>query len=244
MLREISGGISSQARDRLRDLREALQARRRESEGRQTRHGLLPPEIEHIIDHAAGAIDDTMTAARSLSLAVFPELTDARLALLPLERYFAAEDGGRLFRHHIYRAARIAGARSGPAAAGLVRETVLHDAFIAARRQCGRALAALRMPGPAEARATSAAEICAVLMHEIVAPATAAAPGMRVGCYAPGLLASAWASVDGRPYVPQTLELAMLAVGARQERLAAAAAADDPVEALSALFESMLLHLA
>jgi len=244
MPREISVGISSQARDRLRDLRDRVQARRRAEEG-GLRHARLPPGVEGLIGHAAGMLDDTMIAARSLSHSLFPELSDEHLAMLPLDRYFGPEGGERRFRHDMYRAARIAGARIGPEAAALVREGVLSDAYPDTRRRCAESIAMLASTA-CEDRAGEAARLAAALLGTILAaPAGAArdAVGIRAGCYAPGLLASAWSSVDGSAYEPQTLELAMLAVGARRERLAAAAASGDSARDLAAAFRSMLLHL-
>ncbi|MCR4267999.1 hypothetical protein [Nitratireductor sp. ZSWI3] len=267
MLRDASLDVAVHLKDRLRDMRDFLRTQRR---------GLLaerPPQrppfqMEALLGHAVGVVDDTLTLAESVSRAVLPGRQDGEPAVWPLTAYFTPDPirGERAFRRHMYRTAKALAATVEDGAAPPIRETTFAAAHAALRRRHGHTLVTLASAAP-EARPRVAAVLLAALLQEMCAqaldhddfgstalsgarrdageapvPAVAGRRAACIRCFAPGLLASGLALSNDLP-AADLFEIAGLAVAARSERMAAALRADRSIADLAGLFESLLMHL-
>lgn len=255
MLREISEEVRVNLKDRLREARQQIRRHRHDSSASRSRPPFPFGEIEGLLGHAVSAFDDAMTMAETLA----PRRLGGRAgtaAAQPFEVYFPARDalaGERAFRRDLYGLAKAvtAGRRVQGAGVSEASLAAVHATF--AREQAG-ALADLGDAAAWTDRIALVASLSAALLMELLrqqplrfAMPGAGAPGgraMATSCLAPVALACGIATMEaGKPAEPDLLEIAMLAVDARVERIHAALDGKDAQGDLTALFAALLAHL-
>jgi hypothetical protein len=253
-------------KDRLRDLRSIVRQHRHDTPaGVNTMKAKDQPfpvrQIEGFLGHAASAFDDVMTLAETLAPpvgAVKTPVTGPR----PQQAYFPARadarlEGERAFRRDLYRLARLALDRKG-----LRDVRILEGDFAAVHefleKNDAELIALLHGEADEEERVSTVARLTASLFvqlarQEPVKPA-AAIPGAEgasdidrdaaLAALAVIAIAAGLATLDmeGAP-APELMEIAILAVDARGDRIRAALDGENPLGELTALFESLLTHL-
>ncbi|QKC94658.1 hypothetical protein [Mesorhizobium sp. NZP2298] len=263
MLRQISEDVRVNLKDRLREVRDIIRQSRHDGSGdasvlrEATSH--LPPfpgkGIEGLLSHAASAVDDALSIAESFVPHERPIKVDGT-TVKGLGTYFPAGNeerqlsAERLFRRDMYYLAKAV-------LAGLKIENArIHEADFAAahaamRKRHADLLAALAAPG---AGLPAIAATCAALLVELLgqrpvrfgeaAPEMARERALDISCLAPVVLACGLATTgrDGAPE-PDMLEIAILAVDIRHDRILQACAKASPVDELTPVFATLLAHL-
>jgi hypothetical protein len=267
MLRELSEDVRILVKDRLRDFRSIVRQRRHDSapagqKPAPARDQQFPMrEIEGLLGHAASAFDDVLTLAESLA----PGRSAVRASVAgpqPLQSYFRARgesklDGERAFRRDLYRLAKLV-LEQNRLHGFRIRESdfaAVHDALEG--RDAGL-VARLHTEQDRDERVLLVAALSSSLFVELIRrrPITLAvadsdaqepddpARAVVVNCLAAIAIACGLATLDmeGAP-APELMEIAILAVDARGDRIQAALDSDDQVNELTPLFAGLLTHL-
>ncbi|WP_295809228.1 hypothetical protein [uncultured Nitratireductor sp.] len=238
-------------KDRLRDMRDFLRAHRYERRATASTDKHFG-DIEKLLGRAVSVVDDTLTLAESASRTVLPDRRNHELVLRPLTGYFTDfTEGERAFRRHMYRAAKALADTLQERDPPHIRETAFAGAYETLRQRQGHIVLALKKASGHETLRPLVAGLLAHLLQEICRnalsdPATPPTAQNAVTCisvFAPGLLASALALFDDSLPAPDLLDIATLAIAAREERMARSLKADQPITDLTAIFESLLTHL-
>jgi hypothetical protein len=255
MLREISEEVRVNLKDRLREARQSIRRRRHDvpSAATQTRPPFPFSEIEGLLGHAVSAFDDVMTMAETLA----PRRLGGRAgaaAAQPFGAYFPAKDllsGERAFRRDLYTLAKtvLAARRLNGARVSEASFAAVHAGF--AKEQAGP-LAELAQTAAWTDRVALVASLSAALLVELIRhqplrfeeKTGESGRDAAVACLAPVALTCGLATMEaGKPPEADLLEIAMLAVDARIERIQAAFAGKDAQGDLTALFATLLAHL-
>lgn len=259
MLREISEEVRVNLKDRLREARQSIRRHRHDAPD-ATHIGASFPlgGIEGLLGHAASAFDDVVTMAETLA----PRRLSGRssgMAAQSFGVYFPPHDllgGERAFRRDLYAmtkavlaSRRIDGAR--------VAETALASVHAGFARQQAGPLAELHRSEGWTDRIAVTARLTASLLCDLMrqpplrfddaAEKTAVSKDERdalARCLAPVALACGLATMEaGQRTESDMLEISMLAVDARFERIQAALAGSDAEGDLTTLFAVLLAHL-
>lgn len=262
MAREFSEDVRIRVKDGLRELRSIVRQHRHDhtspvsTSGDGNREQPFPVrEIEGLLGHAISAFDDAMTVAERLA----PRRDPARLGApgpQPLQSYFrnrdeARLDGARAFRRDLYRLAKLA-LEQKQFSDFRVREidfAMVHEAL--EKREAER-ITLLRSETTAEEREILVAGLTASLFLQLERqrPIRLAAhdSGQEAGAVVSVLAAIAIAcglatlNLEGAP-ASELMEIAILAVDVRADRIHASMASDDAQAALTGLFATLLAHL-
>lgn len=256
MLREISEEVRVNIKDRLREVRHAIRQHRHDSGARlraNTRAPFPLNGIEGLLSHAASAFDDAMTMAETLVPRGRIGGRSAIAAPRPFGTYFATRDrlaGERAFRRDLYALTK------GALAARRFEGVRIHESSFAAihaamARNEADALAELARDRAWTERVAlvaglSASLLLELLRHEPLRSGEAAAPDRPtvVACLAPVALACGLATMEANePPQSDLLEIAMLAIDARLDRVLDALGSDDPRRELTAILAALLAHL-
>jgi len=244
-LHELPNEAAANVKDRLRDLRDFIRARRHD---RLDTHGLRGPagQLEEFLGHAASMVDDTLTLAESVSTTILPLRERENASPRALTVYFPGEtmswSGERAFRRDMY-----ALAKRSSIAFGLEGQPIRESAFSAAHSAMRRSHAPLleQLSHPSRERLRFVAEAAATLTLELRKAVGAEIPIRDfVQRYVPGLLGSALATLD--PEIagePEFFQLVLLATEAREDRITRALG-ESSSAALTDLFAALLMHLA
>ncbi|OQM77290.1 hypothetical protein [Manganibacter manganicus] len=266
MLREISEEVRVNLKDRLRDVRHVVRQHRHDSpaversgETARARPFFPRREIEGLLGHAISAFDDAMGLAQTLVPRTHSGNTHRPKGFAA---YFPADgqsglDAERAFRRDMYSLTRMMLARRK-----LVNVRVHEADFVAihaAMRRRHQPLLAMQDADMGWAEKVSlAAELSAALLGEFLthrplrtAPAALSSPmadeiarNDAVACLAPVALACGLASVDpDGNEAPDLIDMAVLAIDARSERVVQACDSADPQSELTVLFAMLLTHL-
>lgn len=267
MLRELSEDVRIRVKDRLRDFRSIVRQHRHDhASGKpaaaDAKEQPFPiREIEGFLGHAVSAFDDVMSLAESL--APRNSLGGAPVAgPQPLQSYFRAMgeshlDGERAFRRDLYRLAKL-----------VLQQKSLNDFRIsesdfaavhgALEKRDAALIARLHAETDRDERVSLVAALSSSLFVELVrqepielpAPEAADEDAIDVGrtiaanCLAAIAIACGLATLDMEGAAgPELMEIAVLAVDARADRIQAALGKDDQVNQLTPLFASLLTHL-
>jgi hypothetical protein len=265
MLRELSEDVRIRVKDRLRDFRSIVRQHRHD-------HAPVKPasaeakdqpfpvrEIEGLLGHAVSAFDDVMSLAES-----FAPHRSAGVAVSgpqPLQTYFRAEgeshlDGERAFRRDLYRLAKL-----------VLEQKKLNDFRIregdfaavhgALEKRDAPLIARLHAEIDRDERVSLVAALSSSLFVELVRqkPIKLQAPEgheqpidsgnmIAVNCLAAIAIACGLATLDMEGAAgPELMEIAVLAVDARADRIHAALGSDDKANQLTPLFAGLLTHL-
>lgn len=266
MLRELSEDVRILVKDRLREFRSAVRQHRHDhaqvgEKAPDLRDQQFPiREIEGLLGHAASAFDDVMTLAESLA----PGGGRKRSPVAgpqPLQSYFRAQgdsrlDGQRAFRRDLYRLAKLV-LEQKKLHDFRIRETdfaAVHDAL---EERDAELIARLHSEQNSDERVSLVAALSSSLFVELVRrqPITLPAAGSDeepadagrdtiVNCLAAIAIACGLATLDmeGAP-ARELMEIAILAVDARGDRIRAALDSDDRANELTPLFANLLTHL-
>ncbi|HEY6630752.1 MAG TPA: hypothetical protein VIZ90_04800 [Rhizobiaceae bacterium] len=267
MLRELSEDVRILVKDRLRDLRTIVRQHRHDNApGRPTpadaREQPFPiREIEGFLGHAASAFDDVMSLAESL--APRNSLGGAPVAgPQPLQSYFRAAgdspiDGERAFRRDLYRLAKLVllQKKLNDFRIGESEFAAVHGAL---EKRDAALIARLHAQTGRDERVSLVAALSSSLFVELVRrqpiklPAPASdeqdaidlGPTIATNCLASIAIACGLATLDMEGAAgPELMEIAVLAVDARADRIRAALDSGDQVQKLTPLFASLLTHL-
>lgn len=255
MLRELSEDMRIRVKDGLRDLRSIVRNRRHDnaSPAPQSAEAKKFPirEIEGFLGHAASAFDDVMTLTEQLA----PQrgAADRASGPKPLQSYFpkAGEiDGERAFRRDLYHLVKLAlvEQRLGDFR---MREIDLASVHGALEKSEAGAIAELQVEFDAEERRMLVARLTAALFLQLRRQAPIRLPDgavergdVAVNVFAAIAIACGLATLDmeGAP-AAELMEIAVLAVEARGDRIRAAANDKDARNELTLLFAGLLAHL-
>lgn len=266
MFREISEEVRVNLKDRLRDMRHIM--RQHQHGGSSSisvqrgadRESPLPfpiREIEGLLGHAASAFNDAMTIAETL---VPHELAGRAKAAKGFAIYFRegsehpSLSGERAFRRDMYHLIMTVLAKKNIATAR-VHEAGLAAIHASTRKRHGDLLEALgRETGETEklalvARLSSALLIECLGHNPLRLDVPAARPidlnrSMEISCLAPVALACGLASLDPDSCPDaDDLDMTIMAVEARIERIVVACRSADPLGELTKIFAMLLFHL-
>ncbi len=247
MLRTLSDEIAVTIRDRLRDMRYVI--RRTRAAARAPESG--PPTPEALLGQAASVVDAALTAAETISLSLVssePSRHHSAPRMRAFGFYFAGGEGARAFHGDMYyflkeilRRHRIADALIHEAAFAAIHERM-------ARKY--RRLLVERTDEEEAATATAAALFLDVMAERPVRLAPPDDEAGQCGLLEAEITGAAAASLfcalstvkPAEVAEADPLESILLAIGARYERLAAAAAMRD-AKKLEALFATLVAHL-
>lgn len=255
MLRSLSEEVVVSLKDRLRHVRTMVRQSRHDHPGGPRKPTIadplaLPPEVERLLGRAASMVDDTLTAAETVSRSLLPIVRgDDGLRLHGLDRYFPADphhaqEGERLFRRDLYAAFRAAGQTDGRP----VHEADFAQAHQAIRRTQSGLLAAMHAATEPAERLDAVAAVAAALVMGLLA----SRPSMSehnathpdLAALTPIVLASAIVTLSpAENGAADLIEAAALASEARAERIAKAVAGTDPARDLAVVFAMLLAHL-
>lgn len=267
MLRELSEDVRILVKDRLRDFRSIVRQHRhdRTPAGPKLPEAKEQPfpirEIEGFLGHAVSAFDDVMTLAESLApragLGAAPVSGPQ-----PLQSYFREQgelrlDGERAFRRDLYRLAKLVLERKHLHGFRILESdfAAVHDAL---ERRDADLIARLHAEAGREERISLVAALSSSLLVELVRhepiklpasgvdaqEATDANRTIAVNCLAAIAIACGLATLDMEGAAGHELmDIAVLAVDARADRISSALGSGDPVKQLTPLFASLLTHL-
>ena len=265
MLRELSEDVRIRVKDRLRDFRSIVRQHRHD-------HAPVKPasaeakdqpfpvrEIEGLLGHAVSAFDDVMSLAES-----FAPHRSAGAAVSgpqPLQSYFRARgdshlDGERAFRRDLYRLAKLV-LEQKKLDDFRIRESDFAAVHEALEKRDAVLNARLHSKTDRDERVSLVAALSSSLFVELVRqkPIKLPAPEgdkeaidvgnmIAVNCLAAIAIACGLATLDMEGAAgPELMEIAVLAVDARADRIHAALSRDDQVNQLTPLFASLLTHL-
>lgn len=267
MLRELSEDVRIRVKDRLRDFRSIVRQHRHDhASGRPASQDAKDQpfpirEIEGLFGHAVSVFDDVMSMAQSLA----PHGNSGATPVSgpqPLQSYFRAKgeshlDGERAFRRDLYRLARLVLEQKNLDAVS-IRESDFAAVHGALEKRDAELVARLHVEAGRDGRVSLVAALSASLFVELVRhePIKLPVPGtdeeeatdtgrtVAVNCLAAIAIACGLATLDMEGAAgPELMEIAVLAVDARADRIRAALDGDDQVKQLTPLFESLLTHL-
>ncbi len=252
MLRQISEDVRVNLKDRLRELRDVIRQSRHDSTGEPPREiANLPPfPGRSLIGHAASAVDEALTIAESFVPHFRPLKIDGT-TVKSLRTYFPEGnedrqiDGERQFRRDMYYLTRAVLAGYG------IDNPRVHEASFSAvhaamRKRHADLLAAATADG---ASTDQVAAACSALLVECLdhrpvqlGEGGAADRSLDIKYLAPLALACGLASkAEGGE--PDILEIAVLAVEVREDRIRHACAQANAVQELTPVFATLLAHL-
>jgi hypothetical protein len=264
MLRELSEDVRIRVKDGLRDLRTIVRQHRHDHvSGRP-----VPPAakeqpfpirgIEGLLGHAVSAFDDVMSLAESLAPHKAP---GAPLVSgpQPLQSYFRATGdsalhGERAFRRDLYRLAKLV-LEQKSLNDFRIRETDFAAVHGALEKRDAVLIARLHAETGRDERVALVAALSASLFVELVRQepiklptpepdAIDAGHTIAINCLAAIAIACGLATLDMEGAAgPELMEIAVLAVDARADRIHAALNSGDRVKQLTPLFASLLTHL-
>ena len=267
MLRELSEDVRIRVKDRLRDFRTIVRQHRHDhTTNRPTpadaKEQPFPiREIEGFLGHAASAFDDVMSLAESL--APRNSLGGAPVAgPQPLQSYFRAMgdsplDGERAFRRDLYRLAKLVLLQK-KLDDFRIRESDFAAVHGALEKRDAALISRLHAETGRDERVSLVAALSSSLFVELVRqqPIKLPAPDpaeqdvidvghtIAVNCLAAIAIACGLATLDMEGAAgPELMEIAVLAVDARADRIHAALDSGDQVKKLTPLFASLLTHL-
>ncbi|MDQ2705038.1 MAG: hypothetical protein M3Y43_07725 [Pseudomonadota bacterium] len=262
MLRELSEDVRIRVKDGLRDFRSIVRQHRHDrTPGKPASAEPFPVrEIEGLLGHAVSAFDDVMTLAES-----FAPHRSASIAVSgpqPLQSYFRARGGSRLdgeraFRRDLYRLAKLV-LEQKKLDAFRIRESDFAAVHEALEKRDAGLIARLHAEPARDGRlalvaALSSSLFVELVRHEPIKLPTSAADGretidighvIAVNCLAAIAIACGLATLDMEGAAgPELMEIAVLAVDARSDRIRSALDRADPVNELTPLFAGLLTHL-
>lgn len=266
MLREFSEDVRIRVKDRLRDLRTMVRQHRHDhASGGPAPDAKEQPfpirEIEGLLGHAVSAFDDVMSLAESL--APHKNLGAAPVSgPQPLQSYFRATansnlDGERAFRRDLYRLARLV-LEQKRLNDFRIRESDFAAVHGALAKRDAVLIARLHAETDRDERVALVAALSASLFAELVRQEPIKLPvpdpvepdaadvgqTIAVNCLAAIAIACGLATLDMEGAAgPELMEIAVLAVDARADRIHAALGNDDRVKKLTPLFATLLTHL-
>ncbi|HTV68831.1 MAG TPA: hypothetical protein VMF90_09870 [Rhizobiaceae bacterium] len=263
MLRELSEDVRIRVKDRLRDFRQVVRQHRHDSVSSRSADEKDQPfpirEIEGFLGHAASAFDDVMSLAEHLAPREsfgLREVTGPR----PLQAYFRAEkdaqvDGARAFRRNLYRLAKLV-LEKKQLSGFLIREVDFAAVHASLQKQNAAQIADIHNGAAGDERVALVAALTASLFVELAKrqPIHMAPPAeenaIDIGADAATNALAAIAIACGLATLdmegaadPELMEIAVLAVDARADRIHAALKSTDPAKMLTPLFASLLTHL-
>jgi hypothetical protein len=267
MLRELSEDVRILVKDRLRDFRTIVRQHRHDhvpgkpapADAKEQPFPIR--EIEGLLGHAASAFDDVMSLAESL--APHKSLGGPSVAgPQPLQSYFRAMgeshlDGERAFRRDLYRLAKLV-LEQKKLNDFRIRESDFAAVHGALEKRDAALVAGLHAETDRDERVSLVAALSASLFVELVRqkPIKLPAPDateddtidigqtIAVNCLAAIAIACGLATLEMEGAAgPELMEIAVLAVDARADRIHAALASEDQVKELTPLFASLLTHL-
>lgn len=266
MLRELSEDVRIRVKDRLRDFRSIVRQHRHDhAPGKpasaEAKDQPFPVrEIEGLLGHAASAFDDVMSLAESF--APHKSAGTAVSGPQPLQSYFRARgdshlDGERAFRRDLYRLAKLV-LEQKKLDAFRIRESDFAAVHGALEKRDAELIARLHAETDRDERVSLVAALSSSLFVELVRhePIKLPTPDpdeqetidightIAVNCLAAIAIACGLATLDMEGAAgPELMEIAVLAVDARADRIHAALDAADQVKELTPLFASLLTHL-
>jgi hypothetical protein len=265
MLRELSEDVRILVKDRLRDFRSIVRQHRHDhASGKPAADAKEQPfpirEIEGFLGHAASAFDDVMSLAESL--APRNSLGGAPVAgPQPLQSYFRAMgesplDGERAFRRDLYRLAKLV-LQQKSLNDFRIRESDFAAVHGALEKRDAALIARLHAETDRDERVSLVAALSSSLFVELVRqePIKLPAPDsdeqaidightIAINCLAAIAIACGLATLDMEGAAgPELMEIAVLAVDARGDRIQAALDSNDRVNELTPLFAGLLTHL-
>lgn len=265
MLRELSEDVRILVKDRLRDFRTIVRQHRHDHASSRPApvdaKGQPFPirEIEGFLGHAVSAFDDVMSLAESLAPRGSPGAAPVS-GPQPLQSYFRATgdsplDGERAFRRDLYRLAKLVlGQKS--LNDFRIRESDFAAVHGALEKRDAGLIARLHAATDTEERVSLVAALSSSLFVELVRQKPIKLPvpeepdsidighTIAVNCLAAIAIACGLATLDMEGAAgPELMEIAVLAVDARADRIHAALDSDDQVNELTALFSGLLTHL-
>lgn len=267
MLRELSEDVRIRVKDRLRDFRTIVRQHRHDHVSAKP----TPPaakeqpfpirEIEGLLGHAVSVFDDVMSLAEGLaphkSLGAVPVSGPQ-----PLQSYFRAMgeshlDGERAFRRDLYRLAKLV-LEQKSLSDFRIRESDFAAVHGALEKRDAGLIARLHAETDRDERVSLVAALSSSLFVELVRqePIKLPAPDpeeqetidvghmIAVNCLAAIAIACGLATLDMEGAAgPELMEIAVLAVDARADRIHAALDSEDQVKELTPLFAGLLTHL-
>jgi len=264
MLREISEDVRILVKDRLRDLRSIVREHRHDRVAQRpvsSEAGDQPfpiREIEGLLGHAASAFDDVMSLAESLAPRG-PSGGKPVSGPQPLQTYFRPSgeeqlDGERAFRRDLYRLAKLV-LEQKSLSGFRIHESDFAAVHAALERRDAALIARLHGGGDQDERVRLVAALVASLFVELVrrqpirlssdpgegadTVSSTAVNGLAAIAIACGL---ATLDMEGAPGA-ELMEIALLAVEVREDRIRAALAREDRTERLTPIFANLLTHL-
>jgi hypothetical protein len=266
MLRELSEDVRILVKDRLRDFRSIVRQHRHDHASSRpapdTKEQPFPIRgIEGFFGHAVSAFDDVMSLAESL--APHGSLSGTPVSgPQPLQSYFRAMgdshlDGERAFRRDLYRMAKLV-LRQKKLDDFRIRESDFAAVHGALEKRDAGLIARLHAETDRDERVSLVAALSSSLFVELVRqePIKLPAPDaeeqdaidighrIAVNCLAAIAIACGLATLDMEGAAgPELMEIAVLAVDARADRIHAALGSDDQVKQLTPLFAGLLTHL-
>ncbi len=266
MLRELSEDVRIRVKDRLRDFRSIVRQHRHDHvpgkpASAEAKDQPFPVrEIEGLLGHAASAFDDVMSLAESF--APHKSAGTAVSGPQPLQSYFRARgdshlDGERAFRRDLYRLAKLV-LEQKKLDAFRIRESDFAAVHGALEKRDAELIARLHAETDRDERVSLVAALSSSLFVELVRhePIKLPAPDpdeqetidightIAVNCLAAIAIACGLATLDMEGAAgPELMEIAVLAVDARADRIHAALDGADQVKELTPLFASLLTHL-
>jgi len=232
LLREITKDVAIGLRDQLREVRHAIRDKRHD---RQTsRQNGSAPDIREILGRAASVIDETLTAAESVSRQVLPLPADDG-AIRGYRAYFGHEDGERRFRHDFYAAFKVV-QRSNSTNPRPFPEARLARVHQAVMNRHGEIVSHLASAAEVELNRGVAAMAAAMLIELLDGERPESFDVAATVCLAAAIATLHPAEVSDRDLI----DAAAAAIGARRDRLERAWRSRAPVAELTDVFATLL----